>query len=573
VRRGQRNDVVAASTQVSSRAAATAGVRRPRQVIGRLESVDASPALLWFVVLLGVIPRIWLYATKPSLWLDESFLALNVIRRSMSGLLEHPLDFNQTAPPGFLFLEKLGTDVADKGEYTLRALPLLSGVVSVLLCALLARRVAGAAAAVVATALVAFAGPLIYYSSELKPYAGDIAAGLAISLMGVAMLNGRLSSRRVLGFGLLGFALIQITYAGILAAAGTAAAVLAIFIAARAWDRALPAFEVAVVWAAGAVVFLIAHNGVEHGQFMQGKYGRFAPLPSNRAALTWYADRAKEFANDANLYHGAKSPLVVVTLLAIGLALLGALNLLRRRPRLFAVLVAPVIVTLAASLAHRYPLLERTMVFFVPLLFVFVARGIVVMAAALPRTLGTLAAAAAAGVLVIHVAFAGPYNAMHPPAARPDIKGSLSYVARHWRPGDVLYVQYGSQYAFAYYEECDCFRLPGNREPASLWAVRPVRVLNPSAQFPRALEPETASVFIGARRPVHTERPSNAYRHDAALLEHHPRAWVLVTWYFGPQELALINGELLHNLGRHGRRVVARHRDAAYVYLYDFSHG
>jgi Dolichyl-phosphate-mannose-protein mannosyltransferase len=539
-------------------------------VFARVESAASSRELLWLVVLLGVVPRIWLYATNPSLWLDESFLALNVMRRGLPSLIGDPLDFNQTAPPGFLFVEKVATDVFGKGEYALRGVPILCGIASVPLFALLARRVLPPAACVVATALVAVTGPLVYYSSELKPYAGDVAATLAIALMGIALLENRVGVQRVLAFGLLGFVLIEITYAGIFAAAGTAALLIVITVLDRARDRALPLLAVTGFWALGAIVFLLLHKGVERGQFMHGKYGRFAPFPTTPGAVAWYFDRARDLAYDANLYHPPRSPLVVATLLAAGLALVGAAHLLLRRWRLFAVLVAPVVVTLLASLAHQYPLLARTMLFFVPLLFIFVASGLVLVVRVLPAPAGAAAATIAAAVLVTHVAFAGPRNSFVPSSFRPEIKESLGYVARHWRRGDVLYIQYASQYAFGYYSECDCFRLPGNRKLSVLWPVRPATVRKRWAQFPRALISESPNVVIGTRRPVHTERPSHVYQRDASRLARYRRAWVVVTWYLGPEELHLIKHELFGDLARRGRLVTARHRERVYLYLYAF---
>jgi hypothetical protein len=99
----------------------------------RMESVLVSPKLLWLVVLLGVVVRVRQYAANRSLWLDESFVALNIIGRGMHRLLTAPLDFNQTAPAGFLFVEKLSAELFDKGEYALRAFPLLCGIVGLLL--------------------------------------------------------------------------------------------------------------------------------------------------------------------------------------------------------------------------------------------------------------------------------------------------------------------------------------------------------------------------------------------------------------------------------------------------------
>jgi Dolichyl-phosphate-mannose-protein mannosyltransferase len=539
-------------------------------VLARLKSIAVSRELVWSVVLVGVAVRVWHYAANPSFWLDESFLGLNIIDRSMHRLLVYPLDMNQTAPAGFLFIEKLVSDVFGKGEYALRSFPLLFGISSVALYAALARRVLTPVGAVIAVALLAFAGPLVYYSTELKPYAGDVAATIALSLIGLAILRSRLSVGRVVAFGLIGFVLIQVTYAGILAAAGTAGALMLIFAADRRWNRFASVTVLAGIWALGAAVFLFSHVGVEHGQYMQGRYGRFAPLPSSYSAFTWYFRRTTDIAAEANLYNNFRTPLVAVSLLAACLALVGAANLAVRRWRVFTILVAPEIVTLGASAAHQYPLLARAMLFFVPLLFLLIVNGIAVLARNLPSPLGAAAAPVIAVVLLLHVTFEGGLNATKAYGARPEIKESLSYVARHWRRGDVLYVHYGSQYAFAYYSECSCFRLPGNRKLGSLWPVRRTALTDPARQLPTVLIAKRSSIMIGTRRPVRNPGPSFVYAHDASRLARHPRAWILVTWLFGSRELRLIRGELLVSLDRRGRRVASLYQHGSRLYLYEF---
>src|SRR5207244_11823416 len=59
-----------------------------------------------------------------SLWLDEALLALNIVRRPLSGMFR-PLDYNQGAPVGFLLLEKLVTHAFGNGELSLRLIPLI----------------------------------------------------------------------------------------------------------------------------------------------------------------------------------------------------------------------------------------------------------------------------------------------------------------------------------------------------------------------------------------------------------------------------------------------------------------
>lgn len=553
-------------------AAPTVGAPRDRRVASarsiwsRIESIVCSRELLWLVVLLGVVVRVRQYAANRSLWLDESFLALNIIGRSMHRLLSDALDFNQTAPAGFLVVEKLAAEVFDKGEYALRAFPLVCGIASLLLYPQLARRVLEPAGALVAVAFFAFAGPIIYYASELKPYSGDLAATIAISLMAVAALDDRLSIRRALAFGLLGALLIQLTYAGIFTAVGTGVALVAIFTLDRRWINPGPVIALVGTWAIGAAIFLFSRPALEGSQFTrgEGRLGRFAPFPASKADLTWYLDRVKDVIGDGN-FDPRRWPLFLVFVLGIA----GVVSLVVREWRLFACLSAPVVATVAASAAHKYPLLARTMVFFVPLLFLLVAGGIVALVKRLPRALGATAAASVVAVLLAHVSFGGVYQIAQP-YRRAEIKDALTYVARHWRPGDTLYIHYSSQYAFGYYSECECFRPPGNGDLRSLWPVRRIVVREPSDQFPRAFISERPSVIIGTRRPVAPSLRSSLYVRDASVIARHRRAWILVTFYVGQRELSLIQHELLGALDARGRRVTTIVRDGTHLYLYKF---
>jgi hypothetical protein len=167
------------------------------------------------------------------------------------------------------------------------------------------------------------------------------------------------------------------------------------------------------------------------------------------------------------------------------------------------------------------------------------------------------------------VSSGGVYSVSEP-FRRAQIKNDLTDVARHWLPGDVLYVHYSSQYAFGYYSECECFRLPGDRTLVSMWPVHRIAVRRPSAQFPHAFSPDSSSVIVGTRRPVFTPGPLPFYAHDASLIARHRRAWILVTFTVGMRELNLIRRELLGSLDRRGRLVTARQRGGTHLYLYAF---
>jgi hypothetical protein len=65
------------------------------------------------------LPPVQFFAAR-SLWLDESMLALNIASRPLGELLR-PLDYNQVAPPLFLWLSRLSIRLAGTNEMALRA--------------------------------------------------------------------------------------------------------------------------------------------------------------------------------------------------------------------------------------------------------------------------------------------------------------------------------------------------------------------------------------------------------------------------------------------------------------------
>ncbi len=61
--------------------------------------------LLYSITLLGISLAIYQFFYNRSLWNDEAALALNIIDKSFSQLLQ-PLDYKQVAPIAYLFVEK-----------------------------------------------------------------------------------------------------------------------------------------------------------------------------------------------------------------------------------------------------------------------------------------------------------------------------------------------------------------------------------------------------------------------------------------------------------------------------------
>ena len=140
-----------------------------------------------------IVLRLRQYLFDRSLWLDECLLALNILRRSPAQLLR-TLDIYQVAPYGFLLLEKMAVRYLGTGEMALRLFPFLFGVGSIFLFVAVARRFVELPAVPIGVGLFSLCGPLIYYSSEVKQYSGDVAVALLLYLLAGSLIRGRVGT-------------------------------------------------------------------------------------------------------------------------------------------------------------------------------------------------------------------------------------------------------------------------------------------------------------------------------------------------------------------------------------------
>jgi hypothetical protein len=131
----------------------------------------------------------------------------------------------------------------------------------------------------------------------------------------------------------------------------------------------------------------------------------------------------------------------------------------RNRQRLF-LLLSPVVPTLLASGAHKYPFGGRLALFLVPPAVLLMAEGAAVIRAAAQDYL------AAVGVVLLGLLFLDPgmyvlhhFAKPHTQIARPGImlpeemKPVRAYLRAHEQPGDLVYVFFESEPAWEYYTE------------------------------------------------------------------------------------------------------------------------
>ncbi|MCS6926166.1 MAG: hypothetical protein NZ578_09740 [Candidatus Binatia bacterium] len=478
--------------------------------------------LVWLVIGIGVALRCLHYLSNRSLWLDEARLALNIVQKTFSQLFQ-PLDYGQAAPIGFLMIEKLAVLLLGNNEYALRLFPLLCGVASIFLFSALGRRCVTPATTLVALVLFVSSRPLLYYSAEVKQYAGDVVVALTLSLLALPWLGrDRLTVRHAACFGVMGIVGLWFSHPAVFVLAGIGTTLAVTSLLARDWRRLGLLSLTGTLW---GLSFLVAYvtmlRSLSNDEFFLHAWRKsFVPLiPHTLPELLWPAKALYSLLSGAL---GISPPVAVVAFLVGGYVLWR-----ENRPLLF-FLLSPALFTVLASGLQIYPFSDRLILFLAPACLLVIAAG-VAHVWEVTRQRSPVIGVAFAGVLCALTISKG-LTAFQP---RQEIKPLLHYFATQRQAGDVLYVYHGALSALQYYQD----RYGITAYVTGTWAV---------GDWDR-------------------------YRDELAQLRGHKRVWVLfshVNRSSGVDEEKLF----LHYLDSWGVRQDAQRTDEqASLYLYDLA--
>lgn len=172
-------DMLLRTDRLSAGIACVTQIEAPASVPPAANWDRARTAVMWTLIVAGVVLRLAQFLPERSFWHDEAALACNLSQRSFAQLME-PLDYNQGAPLGFLFAQRAVYLTLGGSERALRLLPFLCGVAALLVFPWVARQYVSVNAVVIALALFALGRPLTYYAGELKQYSGDVLVALIL---------------------------------------------------------------------------------------------------------------------------------------------------------------------------------------------------------------------------------------------------------------------------------------------------------------------------------------------------------------------------------------------------------
>ncbi|GIW87829.1 MAG: hypothetical protein KatS3mg108_2153 [Isosphaeraceae bacterium] len=324
------------------------------------------------LVITGVGLRLAAYLAHRGYWADEFSLSENLV--GVAPFDWTPLKNTQLAPPLYLILERSLIGWWGESRMVARLPSLLAGIASLALMHLLAGQLLRPRAALLALALLALSDEQIYFATELKPYAIDVAVALAIAVMGLKTLAKPPRPLEAAGLILVGGLAIGLSFPAVLAL--TAVAGAGVVDAARRRDRARLAGWVAagLVWGLGVAATRAAALRLLGGREDLWRFWEFAFPPGFGTDPGWVVRRVLFLFVSPLDWHGPLDPRWSA-LPAIGCAGVGLAVLVRSCRLAALVLIGPLGLALIGAALRLYPFHSRTVLFVVPALLILVAAG------------------------------------------------------------------------------------------------------------------------------------------------------------------------------------------------------
>lgn len=409
------------------------------------------------IILFGIFIRVSQYLNNRALWGDEASLALNIVDRSYLELLQ-PLDRNQAAPPGFLWIEKLSTQIFGNNEYSLRLFPLIAGIVSLIAFYKLGKwtvstipeKIVSRITLSIALILFACLRYTLYYATEVKQYSSDVMIALLLCLLLIPLREQVLNIRRILLLGILGGVAIWFSHPVIFVLAGIELANLILTSAQQRKAILINRLPTYLIWliSFGFMYFLTIARVMQNNK-LQSAWGD--EYPKTVFDLIWLLDSFGRF------FYRPLGFSAIFDGIAILAFVVGSIFFIKKKPEKFLILMSPVLATLAATYLHKYPFRGRLILFLAPFFILVIAEGITFLLSnfthSKQRKYFVIGGITLACLLIVpSLVRAGTF--VFYPETKHEIRPVIEYIKTHQKPGDGIYIGDGGPAdQFEYYAE------------------------------------------------------------------------------------------------------------------------
>ena len=399
------------------------------------------------LIVFGALARIRLYFDNRSLWFDEASVVLNIVNRSYGDLVGS-LDFNQAAPPLFLWIEKFAIQVFGNNEYALRLFPLVASLVSLGLFYRLASRFNSRFAVPIAIALFATLRYIVDYSIEVKPYATDLTVGLILFLVLEWFLGRILSWQKLVYLSLLGAVCIWLSYPSVFILAGVE---LVGWLQSKKGEKLravlVNRIPIYLTWLVnfGLLYTFNVQSTMNNSTLVDSWSTRYPSSPFDLMGLL------NEFGK---FFYKPLGFMGISDGIAIFAFVCGVIAFYRRDKLVLLLLNAPMLMTLLATCLQKYPFRGRLILYLTPFAIAIIAEGIVFLLIQTQQKYWKILGLIVALALMFTPVMRSVRAIANPSSFQFDhIRPTIQYFQSHRQSGDILYVFPNSEPAFMYYAQ------------------------------------------------------------------------------------------------------------------------
>lgn len=320
---------------------------------------------------IALVLRIVIYFQNRNLFIDEANVARNVFERSFTGLIK-PLDYEQFAPPLFLWITKLSTLFFGMNEWALRLFPLLSSIVAFFVLLEIIKQWIPKQYAWYAMALFSSGYLFIHYATELKQYSSDFLISSILIYLALKLKTQQFKS--IIAWILVGF----------LAIFTSMPSIFILFSIGLYWfysDFKLKNVEqfkihlsICLFWLIGFVLyyFLILNNQIQSDYLQKYHADSFLNFPTS---LHHVNHNVKVLSGIITQAGGGT---FIAILINIVLLFIGIIFLHKYKTKYNILLLSPFIVLIVAGISHKYAMVSRLLLFIQPIIFIFLSLGVYV---------------------------------------------------------------------------------------------------------------------------------------------------------------------------------------------------
>ncbi|MHA2039696.1 MAG: glycosyltransferase family 39 protein, partial [Promethearchaeota archaeon] len=404
------------------------------QIAQKIKYLYTSNKLPWIIIGVGIVLRLVRYLYNPSLWFDESDIAIDIISRPISELINPSPDYNQAYPLAFMILIKLSTQVLGTSEYVIRLIPLIASIIALFLFYRVVKSYLEPNAVLIALGLFAISDSLVFQSSNLKPYSSDVLFTLLIFTLTIYVQSMKLNMPSIILFGISGAIAIWFSNPSVFVLAGVGASLGAFCLINKDWKEIGKLSISYSIWALSFIAnYLLYIRNLQANfsvdmDWMLALQDAYMPFPpASLAEIKWFTE----------LFFDIFSNPLAMTLTGIAAFsfLVGCVSFYTQKRRIFIILISPIVITFLAAALHEYAFKGRFIFFLLPLLLLIIAEGAEYIRSIICQNSRII------GIIFILLLFFHPLSLSAYRIIKPfyweDIKPVMKYVKDNWQKGDI----------------------------------------------------------------------------------------------------------------------------------------